>query len=470
MRRVLFVAVVLCILCSVLVTAVNVDINVFPDQRTFKANESASFELEIKTDSPQEEIVEVYSTDVLWDVRAEAQLKVAAGETLKTNVIITPLNLNPGSYNIPLDFKRTGSQEVQRKSVHVELQSPIPSDASYLPGVRGVVSIEPQIDPRENVTVKLSLENQNMRTLDRVDVRVRSNVINKDYSTTLGPLEKKTLKFIANIDPKTSPQKDGLRISILVPEKDKTYSFELLPVSYEIIQYGYVVPTVVSEKSFLRRTDNITLHSDSNKNLGHVYRVPTWFGKRWFMTADPRPMLQDGELVWDVAIDPGSSVNIVLVYNYRPLFWIFLVIVVVLGAYFVFRSPLRVEKRAVVVKTHEGGITELKVIIELVNRSGKIVRHVKVLDLVPHLAEVVQEFSGTVLAPSKIMPNESRGTLVRWDIDMMEQKEHRILMYRLRTKLGVLGGLTLPVTAVHFAIDGHGRETSSNKPEIRYRS
>ena len=125
-------------------------------------------------------------------------------------------------------------------------------------------------------------------------------------------------------------------------------------------------------------------------------------------------------------------------------------------------------KRATVVGSHEEGITELKVVVELVNRSGKLVRHVKVIDLVPHLAEVVREFKETMLAPSKIVPHEQRGTLVRWDIDMMDPKEHRILMYRVRTKLSVLGGMTLPVAAVHFTVEGHAREAVSDKPEIRH--
>ena len=84
------------------------------------------------------------------------------------------------------------------------------------------------------------------------------------------------------------------------------------------------------------------------------------------------------------------------------------------------------------------------------------------IDLLPPLSDVVREFKEMV-APSKITPHQEQGTLIKWDIAAMEPKEHRILTYRMRTKLSVLGGMTLPVTAVTFFVDGAQRETVSNK-------
>jgi hypothetical protein len=336
--------------------------------------------------------------------------------------------------------------------------------------VRGIATVPPQVDPREGMTIKLSLENQNRRILDKVDVKVRSNVINKDYTTSLGPLEKKTLTFLAELDPRTPPQKDILQISIIVPEKDKAYQFDLFPSSYEVMSYGLVIPSVATQKAFLKRTELVMLKNDANKALTHIYRVPAWFAKQWFISAVPEPRKEAGALVWEMPLEAGSIGEIMITYNYRPLFWLFLIAVIIIIAYYVFRSPIKVVKRATVVGSLEGGITEVKVIIELVNRGRKIARHVKIMDLAPKLADVEKDFKETILAPSKIMPHEHTGTLVRWDIDMMEPREHRILMYKMKTKLQILGGMTLPVTAVRYVIDGQERETVSNKAEIKYRS
>lgn len=467
MRRLTFIAVLL--ILSLSVSAVDFTVSLFPSERTIKLNDSAVFELELEHNSPVEEVFEVFSNDVTWDVSAEKALAVPAGSKFKTNLLVRPLNLNPGAYNIPVIFRRSNSNEQEKKLVYIVLESLFPEDATYLPAVRGVATVEPQVDPRKGLTVKLSLENQNRRILDKVDVKVRSNVINKDYSTSLGPLEKKTLTFIAELDSLTPPQKDALQISIMVPEKEKAFQFDLFPVEYEIISYGGVMPKVSVEKSFLKRTENVTLTNEANKPLTHVYRVPAWFGKRWFVSGVPAPEVESGALAWEVPLSAGSSFDIVITYNYRPLFWLLLLVVIVLVAYYYFRSPILVRKSARVVRSSEESISELKVIIELINRGSKVAHHVRVMDLAPRLADVVSESKETILAPSKIVPNEQRGTLLRWDIDMMEPKEHRVLMYKLHTRLGVLGGLSLPVTVVKFAVEGREKESVSNKPEIVFK-
>jgi hypothetical protein len=467
MRRLLFVAVLL--LTVVSVTAFNFSVSVFPTERRILSNETAVFEAEIDHNSPVDETFEVYSNDVTWDVRPEQVLKVPVNGRLKSNILIRPLNLNPGAYNLPIMFKRTGSNDVQKIMLYLELSSPFPDDATYLPAVRGLATVSPQVDPRDGMTIKLSLENQNRRILDKVDVKVRSNVINKDYSTSLGPMEKKTLTFIADLDKRTPPQKDALQVSIIVPENEKAYQFDLFPVPYEVVPYGAVIPTVHTESSFLKYVDNVTLSNEGNKRLVHVYRVPAWFAKQWFVSGVPVPVKGGGELAWEVPMEPGQVTNVIVIYNYRPLFWLLIIAVIIAVAYYTFRSPISVKKRASVVSAHEGGITELKVMIELVNRGNKVARHVKVMDLVPKLTEVVKEFKETMLAPSKITPHEQSGTIVRWEIDIMDPKEHRILTYRMRTKLQVIGGMSLPVTAVRYLVEGKERESVSNAPEIRHR-
>lgn len=462
----MFVAVLL--LAVISVSAINFSVSVFPSERRILSNETALFEAEIEHNSPFEETFEVYSNDVTWDVRAEDVLKVPAGARAKKNILIRPLNLNPGAYNLPVILRRAGSFDQQKVVLYIELQSPFPEDATYLPAVRGVATVDPVIDPRKGMQIKLSLENQNRRILDKVDVKVRSNVLNKDYSTSLGPLEKKTLTFIADLDPRTPPQKDALQISIIVPENEKAYQFDLFAVPFEVVPYGAVIPSVQTESSFLKFVDTVTLKNEGNKRLVHVYRVPAWFGKQLFISGIPVPVKGAGEVSWEVPMEPGEVTTLTVIYNYRPLFWMLVIAVIIMSAYYYFRSPVAVYKRAAVIGSHEGGITEFKVIIELVNRGNKTARHVKVMDLVPKLTDVVREFKETMLAPSKITPHEQSGTIVRWEIDLMEPKEHRILMYKAKTKLHVIGGMSLPVAAVHYLYDGKERESVSNAPEIRH--
>lgn len=470
MRSVLFI--VLLLAFSIFINAIDVNavefsVNVFPFERTIKLNESAVFELEIAHNSSSEEVFEVYSNDVTWDVRTDSALRVLPRASFKTNLIVRPLNVNTGAYNLPLVFRRTGSNDQQKEVLYVEVASAVPEQAGYLPAVRSVATVEPGIDPRKGMTIRLSLENQNLRNLEKVDVKIRSAVVNKDYTTSLGPLEKKSLTFVAELDLRTPPQKDFLRISIIIPEAEKAFQFDLFPVSYEIVSYGGVVPSVSTESFFLKWIENVSLFNDANRELVHVYRIPAWFVKKWFISGTPKPESGSGELFWEIPFKPGSSEVIVVTYNYRPILWVLLVLAVFASAYYLFRSPLRVVKRVIVVGEDE--ISELKVVIELINRGRASVKHLRVMDLAPRLADVVHEPSGTILEPSKVSPHEQSGTIIRWDIDVMESKEHRILVYKLRTKLGVLGGLTLPVAAVKFKFNNQEREIVSNKPEIRFK-
>jgi len=305
MRRLLFV-VVLCLL-AFSVSAVDFNISIFPNERTIKSNETAIFELELEHDSSVEEIFEVFSNDVTWDVRPEKILTVRPGEKLKANLSVHPLNLNPGSYNLPVVFKRTGSSDQKKVALYISVESPFPEDATYLPAIRGVATVDEEVDPRKGMTIKLSLENQNMRILENVNVKVRSGVVNKDYTTSLGPLEKKTLTFLAEIDVLTPPGKDALQISIVVPEKEKVYQFDLFPAHFEVIDYGAVVPSVERQSLFLKRLETVTLYNKGNKPLAHVYKVPAWFAKKWFISAVPEPRSEEGALSWEVPLKAGSS-------------------------------------------------------------------------------------------------------------------------------------------------------------------
>lgn len=464
MRSVWLIVALLCVFSAY---ALSFEAIVTPTEMTIKANETAKFSIELSHALPTEELFEVYSNDVTWDVRPEQVLRVPAGKVLRTTLNVRPLNLRPGAYNLPVMFRRSGSNDVLKQSLYLELKSPFLDD-NYLPAIRGEALIDGPIDPRRGMTLKLSLENQNQRNLDKVEVKVRSNVVNKDYVTSLGPLEKKTLTFNAELDPRTPAQKDSLQISIIVPDDEKAYQFDLFGVSYEVLSYGAVVPYVNSSKSFLKRNDNITLVNEGNEEVTHMYRIPAWLGKRLFVSGTPKPKV-DGGLVWEIPLAPGQSARILVTYNYRPLFWLFLLTVIVLSAYFWFRSPIAVYKRAAVVTTHEGGITEVKVIVELVNRGLKNAHAISIMDMAPRLTDVSREFKETMLAPTKIVPHSERGTVMKWDVDVMEPKEHRLLMYRIKTRLQVLGGLSLPVAAVRFSYEGKEREAVSNKPEIRHK-
>ena len=75
----------------------------------------------------------------------------------------------------------------------------------------------------------------------------------------------------------------------------------------------------------------------------------------------------------------------------------------------------------------------MKVVLEIVNRTRKEVNDVKLMDLVPQLTQIVKESKHSVVAPSKIVSHKQQGTLLHWNFDKFEGKEHRIIAYKLLT-------------------------------------
>ncbi len=460
MKKVVFAFLVLLSVISVSAF----DLSVFPTERTIKTNESAVFEIELSHNFGSDQLFEVFSSDVTWDLRTINVLRVNPAETFRTNLVIRPLNLNPGAYNLPVYFKRSGTNDIEKKILYVELLSDKPPANDYLPAVRGFAKMDEQVDARKGVTLKLAIENQNRRNLNDVQVKVRSKVINKDYQTSLGPLEKKSLTFKADVDPFTPPQKDVLQMTVIVPGDERAFQFDVAPLSYEIMPFGAIADTLSEEKSFLKTVQRISLFNDANHDLTNVQRVPASFFKRWFVDSIPKGKVEDGELVWEVTLQPKESAELLVTYNYRPLFWVIFIVAVLLLAYYWFRSPIVISKRARAIKTDEHGITEIKVVVEVVNRTHNLLRNVKVLDLLPNLVDVVED--DRFVSPV-VSPHHTRGTLLKWTIEAMDPREHRIFMYRAKTRLSILGGFTLPVAAAQFVADKQKRETVSNKPEIR---
>ena len=68
-----------------------------------------------------------------------------------------------------------------------------------------------------------------------------------------------------------------------------------------------------------------------------------------------------------------------------------------LVAYLLLRSPIVLKKKAKIVNTKEGGISELKIILSVKNRSGKHVNNVRIIDIIPRLAEFIEKvYEGTL--------------------------------------------------------------------------
>ncbi len=462
----------LVLILSFAAQALDFTANLDSASRTIKINDTARFTLTIGNNNPSAAKFEIYSPDVQWDVTTEPTkdrlVEIPGERSFTTTVIARPLYVSTGLYVVGLVIKKTGTNERIRKDLEIGITRDQPGE--YSPSIRGVLDFSDDIDPKNNATFALDIENQNRRDIGPITIKIRSALINDDIESKLAPLEKKHLEFNYKLDSYTEPQTDTMRITIFTQWRNKTVQFDIAPHKYEVVPYGGVSEKSETDEFLLATTRLLRFTNTGNTIKTKTYKERMSLMQQWFTKATPDPQLKQTDegtfYIWKAELDPGEEMTITIVENYRPLGYAALLAIVLIVLIYFLRTPVVVRKAAMVVETREGGISELKVLITMRNRSASQIKNVEVTDRVPTIAEVKQDHEVGTMRPSQILAHEHKGTQLKWTIESLDPKEERILSYKIKTKLSVLGGLNLPPCRVGYKHIWHGRITVSNMENL----
>lgn len=166
--------------------------------------------------------------------------------------------------------------------------------------------------------------------------------------------------------------------------------------------------------------------------------------------------------IWPVTLSVGEKMKISYQIHYWPLYIIF--ILVLYAGYWTFkniRKP-KLKKRAVNIKELEDEKKEIMISLEIKNIGEKI-KNVVVKDFVPPVAELVEEFE--TMKP-KIKKGDE-GTKITWKLDELDAHENRILTYKIKTLIGTLDYLKLPLAKLKSKIGDRKVESKSNSLKIK---
>lgn len=114
---------------------------------------------------------------------------------------------------------------------------------------------------------------------------------------------------------------------------------------------------------------------------------------------------------------------------------------------------------------HEGEITKGKdiiVMLEVKNRAMHEIKDVEVIDIVPQIARVVDRFD--TLRPSA--KRVAGGIQLKWNLSSMKAGEERILTYRIRPIVDVIGHLNLPQAQMIYLSRNKVRKASASKQTL----
>jgi hypothetical protein len=104
--------------------------------------------------------------------------------------------------------------------------------------------------------------------------------------------------------------------------------------------------------------------------------------------------------------------------------------------------------------------------LDVINGTGKGLKDIKIIDIVPTIADIKKEFPEGTLKPSAILKHSSKGILLKWEIPELAPGEERLISYDIRTKLSILGSFTLPRAKVKYIKDGKESVVISNSTGV----
>ena len=122
------------------------------------------------------------------------------------------------------------------------------------------------------------------------------------------------------------------------------------------------------------------------------------------------------------------------------------------------------------IEKKEGGISNLNVILTIKNRGKAQLKDIEIIDKIPNLADIEKEISLGTLQPVKIFMHEKKGSLVKWILDSIDPNEERVIRYRMRSKLSILGGFNLPASIARFRYNNKQFASKSNRVTITSQS
>ena len=453
--------------------AASFDVKVTPVKDKIVVDEVAEFDVAVQNNLGTDEEYTIKKAGYpFWDMYTKPlqnpiTLKVPAQSSRSIRLYVDPLYITSvDTYTIDAGVVLESTGQEQKVPITVGIKSTEPLIGGYIPTVLTSTSISPEkIDPRDEFTIKIALSNQNVLNYPNLTIRIESNLFKDELYAPLGPKEDKTIEVTKKLDPMAAPQKDRLIIAIF---KDERLIVSPIVKEFEVTEY-LIQEDLPKEKSFLKIRKGVKIESN-NPDYKGIVKIATTPIKNLFMTTSPRAetVKENGKqyLVWQVEVGPDRTVSVYTTENYRLIVVINVLIIVVIVLYFLFRSPIVVRKGIGNVGMSEGGISEAKIVVRVKNRSAKQITSIEVMDNLPHIAHVEKEISIGSMQPHAVLQHPKKGVMIRWTIETLEAGDERVLSYRMKSRLPILGELNLPAASARTKVGEKVVISNSNRVSI----
>jgi hypothetical protein len=445
MKKILFIALFLLLLPSVL--AINIQVEKISTGEVLIADldKPAVFDLEITNNGPSDDF-DFYNL-LGFNMFPVGTVPINQDQTKKIELGVSPLGSIPERGFYTFSYFIRGQDGTQTKQ---ELTFKILD----LKDVFEVGSAD--VDPESN---KIEIYIRNKENLDFGDVVVEfsSAFFEIEKNFTIGPNEEESFDVQLNNEDFKELMAGFYTLTAKVITEEKTARVEgvIKFVEKDLVittkkDYGFLINTNVIGKT---NEGNTVIQSDTVVKKNIISRLFTSF------SPEPDIVERDGPTVyytWTQEIKPGEVSEIVVRTNWLfPLLIIAFVVAIVILVKQYSRTNLILRKKVSFVRA-KGGEFALKVSIFL--NAKRYIERVNVIDRLPPLVEVYERFGGD--PPSRI---DKKNRRLEWNFEKLESGEIRVLSYIIYSKVGVLGKFALPTSTAVFEREGEIHEAESNR-------
>lgn len=457
MKKILLLAV---LLLSVSVAYAN-ELSVSTTKNQISPYGTAEFLLTVENGMSKKDTYTISADDIWWSLTTDplkdytVGFEIPAKSTATTRLFMKPREEIPfGSYNVEIILTSQATKQELKEVVEISVRedlmdSPIDVEAALV--------LPEYLDPRRTSSVKVQLTNNYRNSIEGLVVNIKSKFFDKTAVINLGPTQSKAIDFPVTLNEKLQPQTDTITAELIYNDE----IVKTIKKEYKISPYAGFEVSTVTEDRFMGSLTTYTFINDGNAELTDEIMIETGFFRRVFTSTNPdtESISKNGVyyLVREITLLPGESYVVNEKVDYKPILYLIILIIAAVILYYVFRAPVIVAKEASDIIIDEGGINSVKVVVRLKNRSNRSISHIKIIDRIPRIAAVEKQSSET-LQPSKIYPYAD-GTAINWIIPKLDPGEVRIITYKIKTKLGVVGELRLKPVIVQY-----GRKKTYSNP------
>ena len=288
-----------------------------------------------------------------------------------------------------------------------------------------------EISPGKENYFIVAIKNRGNEFLENAELTLKSDALAHSQLINLQPLKTRDFPVKITLDPLIEPSVYSLDIEVSYLNKI-IGSFK---TDMEVVKYSASKDKTTKESSFLQTRTIFTRTNNGNIEITSGYSITLKPFQKTFTSFSPVPTRTIKEAgiykyEWDFSIKPQNQYNIITETDYKPLFYLFLLLLIII--YLVIRwlnHGIIITKK--VIKSGDN----MQVALLIKNNLGIPVKNVELRDILPKAIHPAKDYS--TIKPNKIERYQHSIHMV-WDILHLDKKEERIISYKLEPEMHLL--------------------------------